>query len=96
MPEKFIESLADTLNGPDYEDLVTAAQRGQDEISPFLIQLIYQASVILLKLENHQNGDWSDTKAEKLKSALIWLDKRWKLAGKPVNSPIVKKTKAKN
>lgn len=85
MPDKFIESLADTLTAPDYEELVTAAQRGQDEISPFLIQLIYQASGILLKVENHQNGDWSDTKVEKLKSALLWLDKRWKLAGKPIN-----------
>lgn len=82
MPDKFIESLADTLDAPDYEDLATAAQRGQDEISPFLIQLIYQTSVLLLKTENHQNGDWSDTKVEKLKSALLWLDKRWKLAGK--------------
>ncbi|UKZ65862.1 uncharacterized protein TrAtP1_007052 [Trichoderma atroviride] len=81
MPDKFIESLADALNAPDYEDLVTAAQRGQDEISPFLIQLIYQASVILLKIENHQDENWSDPKVEKLKSALLWLDKRWKLAG---------------
>jgi hypothetical protein len=93
IPEKFIESLADNLNASDYEDLVTAAQRGQDEISPFLIQLIYQASVILLKIENHQNGDWSDTKVEKLKSALLWLDKRWKLAGKSINSQIIKQEK---
>lgn len=85
VPDKFIESLADTLNTPDYEDLVTAAQRGQDEITPFLLQLIYQASVILLKVEKHENGDWSDTKVEKLKSALLWLDKRWKLAGKPID-----------
>lgn len=85
MPDKFIESLADTLDAPDYEDLATAAQRGQDEISPFLIQLIYQTSVILLKVENHQDGNWSDTKVEKLKSALLWLDKRWKLAGKLLN-----------
>jgi hypothetical protein len=83
MPDKFIESLADTLNAPNYEDLVTTAQRGQDEISPFLIQLIYQVSVILLKIENRQSRDWSDTKAEKLKSALSWLDRRWKLAGQP-------------
>lgn len=96
MPDKFIESLADTLTAPDYEELVTAAQRGQDEISPFLIQLIYQASGILLKVENHQNGDWSDTKVEKLKSALLWLDKRWKLAGKSINSQIVNRRKTKN
>ncbi|KAL9479598.1 hypothetical protein ACSS6W_004384 [Trichoderma asperelloides] len=81
MPDKFIESLADTLDAPDYEDLATAAQRGQDEISPFLIQLVYRASVILLEVGSHQGGDWSDTKVEKLKSALLWLDKRWKLAG---------------
>ncbi|KAL6905137.1 hypothetical protein GGI43DRAFT_398969 [Trichoderma evansii] len=81
MPDKFMESLVDTLDAPNYENLATAAQHGKDEISPFLIQLIYQTSVILLKTENHQNGDWSDTKVEKLKSALLWLDKRWKLAG---------------
>lgn len=85
MPDKFIESLADTLDAPDYEDLATAAQRGQDEISLFLIQLIYQTSVILLKVENHQDGDGSVTRVEKLKSALLWLDKRWKLAGKLLN-----------
>lgn len=77
MPDKFIESLADTLGALDY-------QHGQDEVSPFLIQLIYQTSIILLKIENPQNGDWSDTKVEKLKGALLWLDKRWKLAGKPL------------
>ncbi|KAL7926003.1 hypothetical protein ACQKWADRAFT_281500 [Trichoderma austrokoningii] len=81
MPDKFIESLANTLNASDYESLVTAAQHGQDEISPFLIQLIYQASVILLKTENHQDGNSSGTRVEKLKSALLWLDRRWKLAG---------------
>jgi hypothetical protein len=85
MPDKFIESLADTLDASNYENLVTAARRGQDEVSPFLIQLLYQASVILLKAEGHQTGDWGESKVEKLKSALMWLDKRWKLAGKSLN-----------
>lgn len=83
MPMRFVESLADLLNSSNYEHLVTAARRGRDEITPFLVQLIYQTSVLLLKTEQPTNGDWSDTRVEKLKSALQWLDKRWQLAGKP-------------
>ncbi|TFB07092.1 hypothetical protein CCMA1212_001245 [Trichoderma ghanense] len=81
MPMRFIESLADLLNSSNYKHLVTAARRGRDEISPFLIQLIYQTSVLLLKTKQPKNGDWSDTRVEKLMSALLWLDKRWQLAG---------------
>ncbi|KAL6874256.1 hypothetical protein HDV57DRAFT_504340 [Trichoderma longibrachiatum] len=81
MPMRFVESLADLLNSSNYEHLVTAARRGRDEITPFLVQLIYQTSVLLLKTEQPTNGDWSDTRVEKLKSALQWLDKRWQLAG---------------
>ena len=87
MPIRFIESLADLLNSSNYEHLVTAARRGRDEISPFLIQLLYQTSVLLLKTEHPKNGDWSDTRVEKLRSALWWLDKRWQLAGKPFTNP---------
>lgn len=82
MPMRFIESLADLLNSSNYKHLVTAARRGRDEISPFLIQLIYQTSVLLLKTKQPKNGDWSDTRVEKLMNALLWLDKRWQLAGK--------------
>ncbi|KAL7810270.1 hypothetical protein V8C44DRAFT_332777 [Trichoderma aethiopicum] len=81
MPMRFIESLADLLTSYNYEHLVTAARRGRDEITPFLVQLIYQTSVLLFKTEQPMNGDWSDTRVEKLKSALQWLDKRWQLAG---------------
>ncbi|PTB68483.1 fungal-specific transcription factor domain-containing protein [Trichoderma citrinoviride] len=70
MPIRFIESLADLLNSSNYEHLVTAARRGRDEISPFLIQLLYQTCVLLLKTEHPKNGDWSDTRVEKLRSAL--------------------------
>jgi hypothetical protein len=78
---RFIESLADLLSSSNYEHLVTAARRGRDEITPFLVQLLYQTSVLLLKTEKPANGDWSDTRVEKLMSALQWLDKRWQLAG---------------
>lgn len=82
MPDNYIDSLADVLDSSNYEHLVTAARRGRDEISPFLIQVLYQTSVLLLKEERPKNGDWSETRIEKLKSALMWLDKRWQLAGK--------------
>ncbi|KAL7814394.1 hypothetical protein V8C26DRAFT_403675 [Trichoderma gracile] len=81
MPMRFNESLADLLNSSNYEHLVTAARRGRDEITPFLVQLLYQTSVLLLKTEKPTNGDWSDTRVDKLMSALQWLDKRWQLAG---------------
>ncbi|KAL6860867.1 hypothetical protein J3F83DRAFT_304074 [Trichoderma novae-zelandiae] len=81
MPIRFIESLADLLSSSNYEHLVTAARRGRDEISPFLVQLLYQTSGLLLKTEHPKNGDWGDTRVEKLKSALLWLDRRWQLAG---------------
>ncbi|KAL7933186.1 hypothetical protein V8C35DRAFT_322578 [Trichoderma chlorosporum] len=80
MPDKFVESLADVLDNSNYKRLVTAARRGRDEISPFLIQLLYQTSVLLLKGERPTNGDWSGTRVERLKEALMWLDKRWQLA----------------
>ncbi|EHK25744.1 uncharacterized protein TRIVIDRAFT_219505 [Trichoderma virens Gv29-8] len=38
-------------------------------------------SVLLLKRERPSNGDWSETRVEKLKDALMWLNKRWQLAG---------------
>ncbi|KAL7796081.1 hypothetical protein V8C37DRAFT_408531 [Trichoderma ceciliae] len=85
MPDNFIESLADTLDASNYENLLKAARRGGDEISPFLIQLLYQTSVILLRTEGRKNGDWSETKVEKLKNALMWLDKRWMLAASMSN-----------
>ncbi|KAL7904810.1 hypothetical protein GGI35DRAFT_472023 [Trichoderma velutinum] len=80
MPDHFIEPLADVLDSSNYEHMVTAARRGRDEISPFLIQILYQTSVQLLKKERPKNGDWSGTRVEKLKDALTWLDKRWQLA----------------
>lgn len=82
MPDNFIEPLADVLDSSNYEHMVTAARRGRDEISPFLIQILYQTSVQLLKRERPKNGDWGETRVEKLKDALMWLDKRWQLAGK--------------
>ncbi|RFU78611.1 hypothetical protein TARUN_3581 [Trichoderma arundinaceum] len=82
MPNNFIESLADVLDAFNYEQIVADAHHGQDEISPFLIQLLYQTSVILLGKERPRNGDWGETRVEKLKNALLWLDKRWKLAGR--------------
>ncbi|KAK4064867.1 transcriptional regulator family: Fungal Specific TF [Trichoderma aggressivum f. europaeum] len=82
MPDNFVEPLADVLNSSNYEHMVTAARRGRDEISPFLIQILYQTSVQLLKRERPKNGgDWGETRVEKLKGALMWLDKRWQLAG---------------
>jgi hypothetical protein len=82
MPDNFIEPLADVLDSSNYEHMVTAARRGRDEISPFLIQILYLTSVQLLKRERPTNGDWSGTRVEKLKTALMWLDKRWQLSGK--------------
>lgn len=83
MPDNFIEPLADVLDSSNYEHMVTAARRGRDEISPFLIQILYLTSVQLLKRERPKNGgDWGETRVEKLKNALMWLDKRWQLAGK--------------
>lgn len=82
MPDNFIEPLADVLDSSNYEHMVTAARRGRDEISPFLIQILYLTSVQLLKRERPKNGgDWGETRVEKLKTALMWLDKRWQLAG---------------
>ncbi|KAL7949358.1 hypothetical protein V8C42DRAFT_351003 [Trichoderma barbatum] len=87
MPDSFIESLADELINSNYEHLVTAARRGRDEISPFLIQLLYQTSVLLLKGERPKSGDGREIRVEKLKDALLWLDKRWQLAGESVILP---------
>ncbi|KAL7959427.1 hypothetical protein V8C34DRAFT_313284 [Trichoderma compactum] len=85
MPDNFIEPLADVLNSSNYEHMVTAVRRRRDEISPFLIQILYQTSVQLLKREHPKNGDWGETRVEKLKIALMWLDKRWQLAAAMLN-----------